>query len=556
MNKIDYMKFKYEHLIIAIPLIITIVCSSCFISKDYIEGFTYPKWIMFTYGTSIMLILTSIIIYRKDVPATTSDLLIGVILSTLITILIPKSSYYNDVTNLCLLICFCTICRLISLHTDILKVTAMSFILGAGISTAYALLQLFKDGEITGCYDNIVGLDITLILGIFSIIFLLKNNKFNLKGKILFILIILIFLILILISKSRLAVLTSIVVSFIFFPKIKKLIIIPILASMFIYSYCITGKYESSCGRAFILKTSISLLNSPEKILNGYGENGFSANYMLRQSELLKNESEISKQRAANIAHPLNEFVLSTIKYGIVFTVIVLTSLGIILFSKDTPKFGKAIILTIMLFSFFSYPMKYPISWIALGVGISSYALDKKNIRKIRLNMAGASILIVIATLLTAFHLNSMLLQREWKSTYTQAMLGKKQQALTNYLNLSKRLKSNEFRYNHASYLHNLGLNFQAKAIMSNIDYIDYETEMLIGRINVGLEKYNDALKNFILASEMCPNRFLPLFEIYKIYETTNNKEKMEMYRELIKNKNVKIPSPQIDYIKKYVSSR
>jgi len=554
------MRFLYsiirlrELSVIPILLIGTIVSSSCFISNIFIEDFIFPKWVMFGLGTSLILILLVLSNFRKETLFNYYDILLGGIFILILLLLLFNASQFSDVENYSVFCCFCIICCLCSNLIDIQKLASISFICSAGISSIFAIYQFLEGQDLTGCYDNLVGFDIALILGILSIIYLLKFHVFKRKHQLILYFTILIFSILVVMTKSRLAIMTIMIGCTSFFPKKRWTIIISSLSILCLISYYDSKKYESTYGRSFILKTSLTLLDSPSRILIGYGEDGFKSKYMTRQSELLKSETDAVKQRASNIIHPLNEFVLMTIKYGILIPILLLTILGFVLFNKGTSLYTKAIILVFITYAFFSYPLKYPISWIVIAVALTSKMKTIRNKKQLKFTIIHSFVLLTTGVMLLVFISNSVCLNRDWKIAHTQALLGKKQQALSNYYKLSKRLKTDEFIFNYASYFHNLGKNAEASSLLSNINLVDYETTMLSGKINTSLGLHEDAIKDFCLAYEMCPNRFSPLFEIYKIYEKTNNKNGQKIYSELILNKQIKVPSPQIDYILDYVS--
>lgn len=555
MNFIYTKKLK-KSTILSILFIGTIVGSSCFISNSFIDEFVFPKWVMFGWCTSLILIMFVFRNFRKDVKLNHYDILFGIIIILISLLLLFKASQFYDIKLVLIFCLFCVICRLCSNICDIQKLTLISFLFSAGISSIFAIRQFLENKDITGCYDNLVGFDITLVFGIMSILYLIKSYKIKRKYQSILFIVMLIFFILIVMTKSRLAILAIIIGYCSLFSNKRLTILISCLSIICIISFIDSKKNESTYGRGFILKTSMTLLDSPSKILMGYGEDGFKSNYMPRQAELLKAETVAVKQRASNIIHPLNEFVLMTIKYGILMPVLSLTLLGLIIFGKSNSSYSKSIALVLLTYSLFSYPLKYPISWISLAVALTISSENKTSTHKTRLILYGTHsiVLFTVGCLLFLMISNSAYLNHNWKIAHTQALLGKKQQSLTNYHKLSQRMNTDEFIFNHASYFHNLGKNTEANSILSNINLVDYETMMLSGKIKESLGLYKDALNDFCLAYDMCPNRFFPLFEIYKIYEKTNNINGQRKYSELIRNKPIKVQSPQIDYIIDYVS--
>ena len=59
-----------------------------------------------------------------------------------------------------------------------------------------------------------------------------------------------------------------------------------------------------------------------------------------------------------------------------------------------------------------------------------------------------------------------------------------------------------------------------------------------------------------MLASRMCPNRFIPLYELVNIYDSTNQQDRALKLATEIVNKPVKIPSATISSIKMKMKKR
>jgi tetratricopeptide (TPR) repeat protein len=62
--------------------------------------------------------------------------------------------------------------------------------------------------------------------------------------------------------------------------------------------------------------------------------------------------------------------------------------------------------------------------------------------------------------------------------------------------------------------------------------------------------KYDEAEKHFKLASAMCPNRFMPLYQLALLYKETNRNEDALKIAQHILYKKVKIPSSTVNAIK------
>ena len=165
----------------------------------------------------------------------------------------------------------------------------------------------------------------------------------------------------ILLSQSRTAL---IAISFMFIPFINKKLkwigysLFTLIATTLIFII----KNDSTIGRFFILKISSYMINI-NTIIYGYGFGGFKKYYMPFQSDYFR--THLNNRYAIladNILHPLNEFVLFFIEQGGILFIILIAIIIITIkkTTKRTPLYSC--ITTILIFSCFSYPFKYPLS--------------------------------------------------------------------------------------------------------------------------------------------------------------------------------------------------
>lgn len=109
--------------------------------------------------------------------------------------------------------------------------------------------------------------------------------------------------------------------------------------------------------------------------------------------------------------------------------------------------------------------------------------------------------------------------------------------------------------------LHEIGRwQESASILLEGINRLnDTDVQMLLADNYLKMENYRDAEDSFLLASQMCPNRFLPLYNLVKLYEQTGRQtEALRLAAEIVR-KPVKVPSYTIEKIKKdmseYISS-
>jgi tetratricopeptide (TPR) repeat protein len=80
--------------------------------------------------------------------------------------------------------------------------------------------------------------------------------------------------------------------------------------------------------------------------------------------------------------------------------------------------------------------------------------------------------------------------------------------------------------------------------------YNDMDVQMLLADNYKESDKSDKAEKHFKLAASMCPNRFIPLYQLVLLYKETNrNAEALKLAQQIVE-KEVKIPSSTVNAIK------
>lgn len=550
-------KCQYKHIITIVALIflvVTIFMSTQIESSVFIEQSTTPKWIVFSIGSSVLALIVSLLSLTDQFRLRLSliEIVISVFLVGLVAYVICRSNCPYDYIKLLAggLMCmmFCYIQNKMSLDT----IMAYSFILCAVTACIQAIVQLINGENVCGNYDSNVGLAITLELGAISIVYNLRCvNALNRYIRVFYYILLISFIIIILYSHCRVAILSLGFGSLILLKKVRFIVFGVLLSLILCLTIFSQDKVSSTRGRWFILTTTVSLLDSPKKVAQGLGENGFTGNYMKEQARRLSSECDDVKQLADNIVHPLNEFLLMLVKYGIFPVMLCIAMSILILRAPKVNIYSKAILISILTFALFSYPFRYPISWIAMSYVLSSVcALSYFELKRCAVIKALKSLVIITCSIIamtsTLLICNYLL---AWKNACNTAMIGRIDNATVQYESLKNNLKSFEFLYNYSSFLYNSGRFDKALQVLDDSKMADYETILLKGRIHEALNNHKVALQNFALASDMCPNRFIPLYEIYKVHKKMKNYAESDSMAKRIIDKQVKIPSETIDYI-------
>lgn len=84
----------------------------------------------------------------------------------------------------------------------------------------------------------------------------------------------------------------------------------------------------------------------------------------------------------------------------------------------------------------------------------------------------------------------------------------------------------------------------------------DYDVQMLQANNYFNLTNYSEAEKHYKLAGEMIPKKFMPSFQLIKLYEMTNQKEKMSDLIHRFLSRKPKVPSREIEIMKSIVEAK
>ena len=79
----------------------------------------------------------------------------------------------------------------------------------------------------------------------------------------------------------------------------------------------------------------------------------------------------------------------------------------------------------------------------------------------------------------------------------------------------------------------------------------DMDVQMFLAANYKALGKYFESEQHYKMAVAMCPMRFIPLYELVKLYNDANRKDEVYALAKKIIEKDVKVPSSTIDAIKK-----
>ena len=412
--------------------------------------------------------------------------------------------------------------------------------------------QFIKSGtNIIGSNNSVTGFSFLIVLMTIIIFQKLSCWKGHMKPIILCIIVLTALLILTW-ASSRTGCIAICIAAIIILEK--KIIAIVMIGGIIIILLFPLYKIDSTKGRAFIYQTSISMFDTPRTILWGRGRDAFRKEYMLYQARALKNKPGNMKQLADNIKHPLNEFILAVIDYGTIRLIPILAITLTIIYIARHNCLHLSILSTVLVFSFFSYPLKYPATWIALLWSIA--CLNKTN------KISNTTFMLPLTTLILGFIIfastyDQIKTHNAWERAYSTFCLGNTNEAMKQYNTLHNKLFNQpEFLYNYSSILLIMGNEKDALNIVQKCSVVDYDTELLRGDIYTQKKDYKNALQHYQLAADMCPNRFIPLYAMFNIYEAQSDKQNRKIIANNILRKTIKVHSYEIEEIREYVKQK
>jgi hypothetical protein len=362
-------------------------------------------------------------------------------------------------------------------------------------------------------------------------------------------------------SRAAIAACTVVSVCFLFSRysglRIKKTIKI---ISVFVAIAGITGLYflkkDSADGRMLIWQTTLNMIK--DKPLAGHGYGAFNAKYMLYQATYFEAHPDSRySELADNVLHPFNEYLLVLSEHGFVgLGILILLGLFTVrsyLRKPDRMKFIALLsLLSLAVFSCFSYPFKYPFSWVMvlLNIAVICPATEISSRNRVYTTKILTSVIAAVF-LFTGIILAQA--ELKWNTIARRSLAGKTAEVLPEYGKLYAYLNRNGlFLYNHAAELHEVKEYEKSLAVFDLCVkyYNDMDVQMLLADNYKELKQYDKAEKHFRLAASMCPNRFMPLYQLVLLYKETNrNEEALELAQQIV-DKEVKIPSATVNAIK------
>ena len=322
--------------------------------------------------------------------------------------------------------------------------------------------------------------------------------------------------------------------------------------------YVFSVKQESTGGRRFILKQTWELIE--ERPLTGYGWHGFEREYMPHQADYFRTHPDSpAAWYADEISHPLNEFLYLWVDFGIIAPILLLLLFATpyyIYYKRKGRILGMLLspVSVVLVFSLTSYPFLYPLPWMVM---VLTYMVMMRTpisrlMQRYRRSVMVASIGVCIAGLVLTIW--EMTCEHEWAKLnrgverhYTAAVIDR-------YDRLSGHYSSNpRFLYSYMVAQYKVSrLDEAIRTYLQLRQYADtYDMELLAGDTYRHKQLYAEALQHYETAMWMCPVRFAPLEGMMQTYMDSGDVLHADSMAQVILEKPVKVPSPQVGEIKR-----
>ena len=295
----------------------------------------------------------------------------------------------------------------------------------------------------------------------------------------------------------------------------------------------------------------------------GHGLGSFEAHYMDYQAEYFRIYGQQNRYAmlADNVKHPFNEYMGILLNFGIIGLLILCVFIFLLIYcykrnSTIEKKIALYTLISIGIFSLFSYPFTYPFTWIITFLSVLIIIREPIEVFftvSWRKNIACA--FVIVCSMIGIYKLvERTQAELEWGRISKLTFSDSYNEALPVYEELEKVLVDDPyFLYNYAAVLlekkqYNKSLEI---ALQCRKYWADYDLELVIGENYQQLNKLKLAEKYYNSASMMCPSRFLPLYKLFHLYKTNGEKERSFAMAEIVISKPMKIKTATIRMMKR-----
>ena len=343
--------------------------------------------------------------------------------------------------------------------------------------------------------------------------------------------------------------------------KYLSLALIPIAITGAAY-FIFTLKKESSEGRFLILKTSSAML--ADKPLLGFGYDRFRTNYMNYQAEYFVNHPNKKETTlASNTVYAFNEPLQFSIENGIPGLILLLVAAYYLLKytnkKSDISLIAQSGLLSVVVFSLFSYPSEILPIKLLFFLYISVLAADYESPVKITLNLQKYIAVILFLSAAGCFY-QSVTETLKWTRSYMTWEKAWSDLKNARYTEGEKKLSTiyPVFETN-GDFLTDYGLAlFLTKNYTQGINVLEQSkkytnnsvVEATLGNCQKAIRDYTNAEKSYLAASNMTPNSFYNKHLLFALYRENSQNEKAANTAKGILSLEIKVPSEETAQIR------
>lgn len=318
-------------------------------------------------------------------------------------------------------------------------------------------------------------------------------------------------------------------------------------------------KKDSADGRLLIWQCSGQMI--ADKPLLGQGAGGFQREYMLYQADYFRTHHASSyAMRADIVKHPFNEFVLLLVEHGLVggFVFVLLVYLLIREYRKNKNQetfYAMLCLSGIAIFACFSYPLGYP--FVRLMAIFCAATIMRREAKVWEIQKGLFSVIkpagLVTTIVLLVFTGKMFYYEYSWNAIAKRSLAGETKRVMPDYDRLYKTMNRNSlFLYNYGAELNYINKWDKSIAVLTECAnfYNDIDLQLQLADNYTQLKQYAKAEKCFLLAHQMIPNRFIPLYRLALLYKEEGKIREARRIAKIIVNKPVKVESFEIVAIK------
>lgn len=307
-------------------------------------------------------------------------------------------------------------------------------------------------------------------------------------------------------------------------------------------------KPASADGRVLIWQATLDMIS--QKPLLGWGAGAFKAHYMdFQAARLTAHPNAAAAMLADNVPFAYCEYLNLAACYGLAGIAALAAGVWwLIVRHRQAPTPHKACALLTLLaigaFSPTSYPTAYAVTQVAMLMSLTPFVSIGKGIPKAALVAACCCAAIGLAA--NGFRISAL---HKWGRLSQSAPT---RSVLNGYAQLTATLGDDPyFLYNYAVMQLDAGKTDEAlqTAEKCSTHWADYDLELLLADINSTRHNTPQAIAHYRKAGEMCPNRFVPPYELMQIYAASGNRAMACRYAHLITTKPIKVDSPTVRHI-------